>query len=246
MVREREPDAVLQVNHPRSSKTSGYFESMGFQPATGAADSLHAGDWSENWDAIEVWNGSRSGAVADYYAFLNKGKKVTATGNSDSHRAVKQIIGYPRNYVKVSADRPDQVTEGEFVQGVKQGRLVVSGGAFIEATVGELVSAAAGKVQVHVRVQAAAWVGAVETLSVVVNGQTAAQRTMDASTVDPQNPTVRFDGTIEVDVATDSWIAVKVEGSGSLWPVADKQIFAHTNAIFVDANGDGSWTPPGL
>jgi hypothetical protein len=250
-VRAREPDAILQINHPRSSRTSGYFESMGFDPATASPDALHAGEWSEDFDAIEVWNGSRSGATSDWYAFLNKGKKVVAAGNSDSHRAVRQVIGYPRNYVKVGADRPDLVAADDFVAGIKAGRVVVSGGAFIEASIGahgmgELVPATGGKVQVRVRVEAAAWVGAVETLSVVVNGQVVAQRTLDETTRDPQNPNVRFDGTIEVPVAADSWLAVKVEGSGSLWPVADKQVFAHTNAFYVDADSNGSWAAPGL
>ena len=47
--------------------------------------------------------------IDDWFALLNHGHMVTATGNSDTHHLDHNIGGYPRNYVRVLEDRPDRL-----------------------------------------------------------------------------------------------------------------------------------------
>ncbi len=56
-VRAAAPDAVLQVNHPRSASVVGYFTSIGYDPATGKA--VKIAGWSHDFDALELFNAKR-------------------------------------------------------------------------------------------------------------------------------------------------------------------------------------------
>ena len=65
---------------------------------------------------VEVMNGyqdpvrkSVDTIIDDWFALLNHGHIVTATGNSDTHHLTYNIGGYPRNYVHVQDDRPQSV-----------------------------------------------------------------------------------------------------------------------------------------
>ena len=67
----------------------------------------------------------------DWFAFLNMGMNVTATGNSDSH-STKNQVGFPRTYVKVETDRPADADMREFNVNLNKHRAVVSSGPFID------------------------------------------------------------------------------------------------------------------
>ena len=60
-----------------------------------------------------------------------------------------------------------------------------------------------------------------------------------------------FDDPIEVEIELqgDSFVIVEVEGeAGDVYAALLPEFvpFAHTNPFFLDADGDGHWTPPGL
>ncbi|MCC6749268.1 MAG: carboxypeptidase regulatory-like domain-containing protein [Deltaproteobacteria bacterium] len=249
-VRRRWPQAVLQVNHPRAPAMA-YFTYVGYDPLTGQTR-LQA-EWSTAFDAVEVFNGSgwranRERTVADWFSLLERGLRVTATGNSDSHNAFSAEVGYPRNYVKLSTDEPAAVSLEELARSVKAQRVAVSGGIFVTAEaegkgLGELVRAEGGKVKLAIKVQAPRWVPA-EALEVIVGGVTAKRIELGAATQDPSNPVVRYQGTVELEVTRDTWVVVVATGTGTLDPVVrGGEPFGLTNPIYVDADGNGSFTP---
>jgi len=246
------PDAVLQVNHPRGSPNSAYFSYVGYDPKTAAVKLTS--QWTRAFEAVEVFNGAgwsayQDSTVADWYSFLDRGFLVTATGNSDSHDAVRYEVGYPRNYVKLSSDEPAKLDLSELAKSVREQRVVVSGGAFLSVSVGgkslgEVADATAKKATAAIKVQAPTWV-ALDKLRVIVGGEVAYQVTLDASTADPTNPVVRFNKDIELLLDKDSWMIVVATGSGTLDPVTrGAQPFAVTNPIYLDVDGNGVYDPP--
>ncbi|MCA9671199.1 MAG: CehA/McbA family metallohydrolase [Myxococcales bacterium] len=255
-VRKAFPDAVLQINHPRSVAISGYFSYVGLDPTNGTFTKPDA--WSGLFNAIEVfndsgWSNNKDGTVRDWFALLDRGKIATAIGNSDSHSAISTEVGYPRNFVALSTDEPANVNTTEMATSVKEGRVVVSGGIFIDVSAngkkhGDTITAQDGKVSLAIKVQAPAWVNA-DTLEVYVGGKVGgdmiATRTLDSSTADPNNATVRFDSTIDITVSKDTWIVVVAYGAGKLDPVVrGQQPFGVVNPIYVDVDGNGKYDPP--
>jgi hypothetical protein len=112
--------------------------------------------------------------MADWYALLDAGVRMTATGNSDSHRITYHEAGVPRNFVQVGDDAPSKLDPAHFVEAVRAGRVVVSSGPFVRLEVGGHgigEECAPGDQEVHVRVDAPAWVD-VSRVDVVVRGQT--------------------------------------------------------------------------
>ncbi len=255
-VRKAWPQAVFQVNHPRSAPISGYLNYVGYDPETGVVK--HPKEWSLDFDALEVFNSSgwkqnASGTVRDWFSLLDRGKRTTATGNSDSHTALSTEVGYPRNYVALSTDDPSKLEIPAFAQAVKNQRVLVSGGPFVTVSIngksmGELVDASAKQVQLTIKVQAPTWI-ATDTLRVILGGKDGGDEvatiTLDASKVDPQNPVVRFDESVPLTLTKDTWVVVVVQGKGSLSPVVrGKEPFAMTNPIYLDVDGDGAYDPP--
>ena len=75
---------------------------------------------------VEVLNGyqdpvrrSVDRVIDDWFALLNHGHLVTATGNSDTHHLTYNIGGYPRNYVHVQDDRPQSVDAKQVATAVR-------------------------------------------------------------------------------------------------------------------------------
>ena len=110
------------------------------------------------------------------------------------------------------------------------------------ASLGELTGVdAAGDVTFHVVVEAPSWMQ-VDEVRLWENGQVI--RVEDITT--GADPVRRFDEAWTVTPSVDAWYAVEVVGSGSMAPVTwSGPPYALTNAIEVDVDGDGSWTPPG-
>jgi hypothetical protein len=251
-VRVRAPDAVIDVHHPRLENGHiGYFHLAKLDAAT-----LHARrpGFSMDFDAIEVLNGYQDPdrrsvdlVLADWYAFLRHGRRVTATGNSDTHHLTFNLGGYPRNYVHVADDRPDHLDPAALIAAIKGGRAYFTTAPIVDVSIGDrglgdTVTAARGAVEVHVRVRAPAWV-AVDRVSVLLDGVRVAERAARG------HGTVRLDDTIRVPVSRDGFLIVRVDGDRPMAPVigdGDRfKVFplAITNPIWIDADGDGTITP---
>ncbi|MEZ4370161.1 MAG: CehA/McbA family metallohydrolase [Polyangiaceae bacterium] len=242
-VRQDQPQAVLQVNHPRMGDI-GYFNRGKLDLKTGDAES----GFSYDFDTIEVFNGfdlGNPGAVQQclesWYGLLNNGWRFTAVGNSDSHKLVGEYAGYPRTYVAI----PDgtAVSETAIAAGLKAGRAWVSNGPELEVSLngagpGQHTSLTGGN-QLRIVVSTADFVG-VNRVQLVING---------AVVVEQRFPEELRGGkrelNIPLELVDDSWLVVLVRGDTALeaiLPGIDAKPLAFTNPIFVDVDGDGKFT----
>ena len=133
---------------------------------------------------VEVMNGyqdpvrkSVDKIIDDWFALLNHGHIVTATGNSDTHHLTYNIGGYPRNYVRVQDDRPQSVTPKQVATAVRNHHSFFSTAPFVRVsvgtgTIGDLVAAPGGTALADIEVQAAPWVS-VDRVTLYVNGREA-------------------------------------------------------------------------
>ena len=213
----RDRDKVIQVNHPRMGSI-GYFELLHLDPADLDGWRRRAPLFDPSFDAIEVFNGDDYADVGhveaclrDWYALLNAGIRVTATGNSDSHKLTYQEAGVPRNFVRVGGDAPEAFDEKGFVEAVRRGRVVVSSGPFIRLTsgtaeVGDEI-AAGPDVEVHVRVDAPPWVD-VTSVDLVRRGEVV--RTWHSQGT---RATIRLDVTTRLPLRSGDWIVAVARGS---------------------------------
>jgi hypothetical protein len=261
---ERERGAALvQLNHPR-----GYLAAIRYDPLTGLADlpdptlltfPADATLWSWGFDAVEYQNGparvfgapnehGEMGMFEAWMSFQNLGHRVTAVGTSDAHDY--EIVGTPRSYFASSTDSPAQFVEADLVRAVREGRVVVSTGAFARvgvngtAGMGDLVTDTDGSVDLGVRIEAIPEID-VTHFKVFVNCD-------EAATVRTTAPgaVVKYDGTVRVPVPRDAHLVVlgfgrqqMPRGLAQFDPLVTPRFT--TNPIFVDADGNGRFDPPG-
>ncbi len=253
-VRTKSPAALIDVHHPRlESGHIGYFHLAGLDEATGKAKKA---GFSFDFDAIEVLNGyqdpdrkSVGRVIGDWIAFLDSGKRVAATGNSDSHHMTFNLGGFPRNYVNVGEVAINKLDPAAVAAAVKAGHSYFTTGPIVDASIdgkglGELVTAKAGKVMLKLTVRAANWIS-ISTITVLgPHGAVLATRGVPNATT-----AIRFDDTIPLDMAVDGYAIVRVDGERPMAPnVGDTNSFpvyplALTNPIWIDADGDGKIKP---
>src|SRR6185436_19389336 len=104
---------------------------------------------------------------------LNAGYRMTATGNSDSHRVSFHEPGVPRNLVQIADDDPTKVTERAFVDAVRAGKVVVSSGPFVTIKAkdkGPGDTIAEGETEIVVSVDGPPWVD-VDEVMIIKRGE---------------------------------------------------------------------------
>ena len=247
-VRHDHPDALVQVNHPRSHAGMGYFDDERFDRTAGT--SKHFG-FTLDFDAIEVLNGRgvspAEAVLLDWFSMLDHGHVVTAMGNSDTHELRLTLGGYPRNYLRVPDDRPGKVSTIDVVRAIRGHHSFFTTGPFVDlrsgdAGIGDIVRARDGKLTVSVTIAAAPWIG-VDRAILYVNG---AERYRWPIRSSPSVQRFEIEQSIEID--RDSYIVLRADGTEPLWPVAGDaeatQVtpLAITNPLFVDHDGDGRYT----
>ncbi len=128
---------IVQVNHPRLPQNIGYFNIINFDSRSGRAPNVAP------FDTIEVYNGYELSkrelterVMEDWFSLLNFGKRMAATGSSDSHRIQYQWAGYPRTFAivdgRAAGDTGQPIDVKEVVAALKKGRSFVSSGPIIE------------------------------------------------------------------------------------------------------------------
>lgn len=200
-----------------------------------------------DFDVLEIMNGTqayrpeRVDAVRqDWLSLVAQGEKVAATANSDSHNKW-QIVAMPRNMVRIGSDAIADFSMRRFTQAVKSGAFYGTTGPFIELALGAAQIGETHKGEsatLSGRIYSADWARA-ETLRVQVNGVT---------TQEFQLPT---DGafSLPMNFSQDSFVTLEAIGeAGEIYQAVYPGFFpyAYSNPIYIDANGDGAWTPPGL
>lgn len=146
-LRARDPDAVIQMNHPRGSP-GGALTQVKVDTATGASHAdpaqfrqvpnpaATANDtklFSPDFDAFEVMNGTNPNyaVLNDWMTFLSKGWVKTATGVSDTHEARSVTGGYGRTWVRLGVDDAAQFTTKAFRDAVMAKKAVFGNGPFL-------------------------------------------------------------------------------------------------------------------
>ena len=239
----------LQVNHPRSSSPiQAYFTYVALDPVT-AQPTKNVDRWDTSFDGIEVFNEScnKDETFQDWVNLTNLGMRKALSSGSDTH-GENDPIGRPRQVVAVDFATVDNDAQA-IADAMKARRAIVSCGPMVTFEtddglygLGEMAPTAAdGSVSFRVTVQAPAWQTLVEA-RLLRNGEL-----VDSVSITETAAGLRLDTVLSDTPAADAWYMVEVTGSGSLLPVqTGGPPAAFTNPIEVDADGDGTWTPPGL
>ncbi|MBM3957892.1 MAG: hypothetical protein FJ313_07560 [Gemmatimonadetes bacterium] len=216
--------------------------------------------WSWDFNAIELMNGPRvifrnpPGALAgalfdDWMGFHNLGHRIVALGSSDTHG--EEGPGEVRTYFASPTDDPVSFDGQDLVDALVAGRAVVSAGAFIRLTAGgqagpgDMIGAGGGTVDVAIRVEAPP---AVDVAYVTVFRN--CDQVASVLATDPHG-VVKLDVTVPVAVTQDSHVVVAAFGAETMPPGLVQYSPAGrprgvTNPVFVDHDGDGAFTPPGV
>ena len=230
---------VLQVNHPRMSDI-GYFDLLRLDPTDVDGSIARSPLIDMDFDALEVFNGDHYADIPrvekvmiDWYALLRAGHRVTATGNSDSHKVTYQDAGEPRNWVRMPDDDPAHFDERAFVDSIRGGRVIVSNGPFINLKVGDKGigdTISGGDVDVTIEVQAPPWMD-VSRVELLNRGHLVRvfEGPFDAEVK-------RFTKTFSMKVEKGDFLVATVRGEKSMkWLLRRGATpFGFTNPIFVD------------
>jgi len=213
--------------------------------------------WDWNFDFVEYMNGPRdpfldparprdTGHFEDWQAFLNHGHPITAVGSSDAHGL--EHTGSSRTYIQVPSDQPGDLDDLDLAAALGEGRAVASTGAFARVTVdGEgpgATVASEATTEVAIRIEALPEID-VDWFMVTYNCDEVAR----VAATDPTG-VIKYDDTVTIPTPVDGHVAVLGFGDERL-PEGLRNFNPHrvprftTNAIFVDADADGAWTPPG-
>ncbi len=263
--REQSPTSLFQLNHPRVKHAPdpalAYFDHLGVGQRCDpllplSAESNRAliepderGGRDIDFDLLELLNGSDMELYRlvqrDWFSLLRQGETPTATANSDSHKSAT-LVAVPTNYVAVADAGVVGFDQSDFLLALKGGRTFGSTGPVLDvslrgangavAGLGETYRAPEGRLRVGVR--AAPWVP-VDTLTVTVNGEEFHRQAISAGDVIE----------LPLKVAADAFVVVEVSGSPDARYRAvlpDFVPLAFSNPIWIDADDDGRWQPPGL
>jgi hypothetical protein len=247
-VRERAPDAIIQVNHPRMGDI-GYFLRTRLVTATnrGRPDLYDGG-----YDAVEVFNGYHVGQLEqvesvlhDWFALLGSGARYVATASSDSHEIAYHQAGYPRTYV-LTPGAGDRAPSDplDVVRALRAGHAFGTSGPLLlvhagDALPGDTVRATTATLALAVRVLAAPWID-VSQVEVWRDGARVAVVPVVAS-----SEVERLNTTVEVPLTEHrrSFVVVTARGTRTLdavLPTVNAVPFAFTNPIWVERSTQDS------
>ncbi len=159
------------------------------------------------------------GVVDDWFRLLDYGVRTTGLANSDTHKLFDVEVGMPRNWVASPTDAPAEIQGADIAAAVRQGRVTVGLGPFVElwvdgAPIGSTITAE-GPVGVRVRVQTPEWFG-VDRVEVYRDGELWIARDLDVDATE----IVDFDEIFEDTPDADAWyVAVALGRASSLSPV---------------------------
>jgi hypothetical protein len=241
-----DPEIVVQVNHPRLEGGIGYFDAAEYDAVQDRGGAL----WSQDFDALEVWNGfdlarqiNVERVLNDWLNMLEHGHRVVATGSSDSHTIRSEGAGYPRTYVHAPLAG---VAHGkELVRALRAGRAFVTSGPFLTVRIGkygigDTVELHDKQLSLDVFVQVPAWMQ-VSTLRVYLGAKLL--RTVPLGTPSQTSSAARrYQRTLNLPSIAPGPLVVAVEGEATLQPIIARQgvkPFAFTNPIWLVREGEG-------
>jgi len=213
LVDELPEQSALIVHHPRGG-IGGYFSSMLVDTSTGEPLDPR---WSDNFDAIEVFNSSSFDGnedVNDWFNMLNLGLHKPAVGSSDSHTLRSKPAGYARICMYFGT---------------------ISGGLFMTVAgpggerPGDDLSA--GSHTFTVTVESPGFIDARGDLEVWVNGELVSTETLMPLGMGSSN---RYVNQVTVDLNSGDWVVFHAAGDGDLAPLhPGRNPFAVSNPLYV-------------
>jgi hypothetical protein len=259
---------LVQLNHPRLP-FAAYFNNSNACDWHDLTKLPRCSLDFEAIEVLNGWlacSGKIHETLADWYALMGFGVTLAATGNSDTHGSSDIEAGFPRSYVRVVEDTVPAFDEAEFVGAVRGRRVVATTGPFLTLRVGSeaeggmvtptVNATGALEVRASLRLQAASWIQ-VDVVRLLVDGRVVKSWNVAAASGAPASLFQVDD--VPITVTADAAITAEAEGATPLprWMVGefllDPQFnflcgmparpgmipFAVTNAVFVDADGDG-------
>lgn len=255
---------IVALNHPRRGN---YMSLIRYNRLTGKPDlddptllgyPAAAELWSFDFNTIELMNDPEvifmdpakpdyQGTFDDWMSFLNLGHRITGIGVSDAHDYA--LPGRPRVYFASSTDDPGAFKEEDLVKAMKEGRVVLSTGAFArvsigEAGLGDTLTATSGTADLKLHIEALPEID-VAYFKVFVN----CDQVATIATTGP-DAIVKYDGTIPLTFERDAHVVVVGFGRkpvprafGTFDPTNVARFV--TNAIFLDKDGNGQFDAPG-
>lgn len=292
---EKVTSGILQLNHPRGIQERpdillepihDLFNKMGFDPAEAPGlgkTNAWMGDVSKDgvttafdYDALEIMNRGSWDAYKqvrlDWLGLLSWGRRITGTGNSDSHAMAIEQAGFPTNMVNCAPPGTGETVDVEcWTEAVREGRLVVTTGPFLALSLtydkqtyglGDQLTRRKGKestITANVRVRAAPWVPVPE-VRLVVNGVITSVEGIPPEMRDLTEP---FEKTYFFPVPAQEYDTYVLAEAGwnldTAFPVGNEESLgdyavvapgylpmAFTNPIWIDEDGDGQWTGTGI
>ncbi len=255
--REKDPAALIQVNHPRAGDL-GYFNNF-YLDQDSAATALAGLD--TGFDVVEVMNGpyfysSNQTAIQDWFHLLSRGYLFPIVGSSDSHTIDRGEPGYSRTYVYYAGDAAAPLDAEALLRSVKQGRSFATNGPVIDFRVngaagpGDVCPAPSGRVDIRIGVRSAPWV-AVDEVRLVLNGERRIVFPVNA----PKGDVEKFEQQFGLTLERDTFLIVEALGKETLFPVLQSPArggsiqggtlpFAITNPVFVDVDGNRKFDSP--
>lgn len=261
-LRVKYPKSLIQVNRS-IFPDEGYFAKFGYDHKKKPI--IDDKTFSYDFDLLEVWEGKRMGITEDsmrlFFDMWLKGyQKIMPVGGTFSHATWGEEVGYPRVYIASSADNPSAINDGEIIESVKKGNLLITNGPIIKFTIngmppGSFITDTDGSIDCHLEVLAAPWVP-VTYIDINMDG-IFLRRVIQS----PSKEIVRFprpsspkgSEDFKLKVTKDSIINVVVVGRGreTLSPVVSSYPFgeglmslAIIAPIVIDYNGNGKYDPP--
>ncbi|MFQ5415673.1 MAG: CehA/McbA family metallohydrolase [Myxococcota bacterium] len=218
-----------------------------------------------DFDAIEVMNGASFDEYrrvrADWYSLLRQGMRRTGTANSDTH-GPGQPAGIPRNYVALPGGA-GAWDEAAWNDALRDGRSFGTNGPLLPVfTVnggesGDLVTAPDGNANLEFVVAAAPWVP-VDEVRLLIDGLVVRRYAGDELVHDD---VVRLHDSRTLSLERDAFITLEagapLDSDSRTWGSLHGGVYADVvapgfvptafaNPIYVDADGNGRFDPPGL
>lgn len=255
--RKNDPEALLQVNHPRSGRI-GYFNNFNLDPVSASTADK---DLDLDFDVLEALNGpyfysSNEQSIKDWLNLMNRGYFYPIVASSDSHTIDGGHPGYSRTYVYYNGKKGDDLDVATLIRAMKKGQSFATNGPLVNLKIngehipGDSFTAKEGKVDIRINVESAPWVSVAE-VRLIINGK----RKIVFPVSSEDSPVVKFSGAISLPLEKDCYIAAEVMGNRSLFPVHQARAryglmenatlpYAVTNPVFIDVDGNGKFDPP--
>jgi hypothetical protein len=181
------------------------------------------------------------GVVETWMAMLDRGKKYTGIGASDTHHLIGDEPGDARTllFVGEGKDTPGGFSREDVVRATRDHKAITTNAPFIDMkikgqAIGSTIVESAASVAVEIRVRAPSW-AKVDRLKVYMNSAVVHDIAITTGT--------DFTTTVNVMPTADSWVVAEVTGTQNMFPAISPVEFPPLDATIIlgalTAGGNG-------